>query len=82
MLINECNTIQSVTFENNFGSRMTIAEGDEVVIMTDNTDLKETYVEIYQVLDLLDKLDGYGLLITDDDLLRERLKEFGIKENI
>lgn len=30
------------------------------------------------LLELLDALDGYGLILTDDDLIHERLQELGV----
>ena len=34
-------------------------------------------MNIEQIIELLDKLDGYGLALTDDGLLRERLAGLG-----
>lgn len=33
------------------------------------------------IKDLLDALDGYGLVLTDDELIEERLKEIEIDPN-
>ena len=29
--------------------------------------------------EFIDALDGYGLIVTDDDLIAERLQEFGME---
>jgi len=36
--------------------------------------------DISDMLDFLDYLDGRGLIVTDDDLLRQALKEIGMAE--
>lgn len=40
--------------------------------------LTETGMEIEWVIEFLDAMDGYGLVVTDDDLLKDRLLELGI----
>ena len=33
------------------------------------------------IKEILEALDGYGLVLTDDDLIDERLEELGIDKN-
>jgi hypothetical protein len=37
-------------------------------------------MNIQDIIHLLDDLDGYGLIFTDEELIVERLKDLGYKE--
>lgn len=37
--------------------------------------------EVWTISELLDELDGLGLIITDQDLIEETLEEFGFNSN-